>query len=121
VGNLSFRTTKEELTQLLSATGAVVDTFMPMDRNTGKPRGFAFVEYATEAEATLAVGKLNGQELGGRVLKVNLAEERPRERSGPRSFGLPAPEPGPSFFQVEGRFSRPKGSRRGARGRKRSL
>jgi len=121
VGNLSFQTTKEELSQLLSTVGVVVDTFMPVDRSTGKPRGFAFVEYGSEAEAAQAVGRLNGQEIGGRALKVNLAEERPRGRSGPRSFGLPAPESGPSFFQVEGRLSRPKGSRRGARRRKRSL
>ena len=51
VGNLSFRTTKEELTEMLSAAGTVVDVYMPADRATGKPRGFAFVEFATEAEA----------------------------------------------------------------------
>jgi len=121
VGNLSFRTTKEELTELLSTAGAVVDVYMPSDRATGKPRGFAFVEFATEAEATEAIGRFNGQELGGRALKINLATDRPRERAGPRSFGMPAPEPGPSFFAVDGRMSRPKGSRRGTRGRKRSL
>ncbi|HQU33517.1 MAG: hypothetical protein B7Z68_02915 [Acidobacteria bacterium 21-70-11] len=123
VGNLSFRTTKEELGELLAAAGAVVDLYMPADRATGKPRGFAFVEFATQAEAEEAIRQLNGRDVGGRSLKVNLAEERPARRpAGPRSFGGP-PEPlaGPSFFPVEGRFSKPKGSRRGTRGRKRSL
>lgn len=123
VGNLSFRTTKEELGALLAAAGAVVDLYMPADRATGKPRGFAFVEFATQAEAEEAIRQLNGRDVGGRSLKVNLTEERPARRpAGPRSFGGP-PEPlaGPSFFPVEGRFSKPKGSRRGTRGRKRSL
>ena len=96
---------------------------MPADRATGKPRGFAFVEFATQAEAEEAIRQLNGRDVGGRSLKVNLAEERPARRpAGPRPIGGP-PEllGGPSFFAVEGRFSKPKGSRRGTRGRKRSL
>jgi len=122
VGNLSFRTTKEELNQILAAAGTVVDVYMPSDRATGKPRGFAFVEFATEAEAAEAVRQFNGRDVGGRTLKVNVAEDRQQRRPGPRAFGGP-PEAaaGPSFFAVEGRFSRPKGSRRGTRGRKRSL
>lgn len=113
----------------MSAAGTVVDLHLPTDRATGKLRGFAFVEFASEAEAAEAVRQLNGKEVGGRALKVNLADDRPRERTGPpreRSGGgarpfTPAFEPGPSFFPVEGRFSKPKGSRRGARGKKRSL
>ncbi len=95
---------------------------MPADRVTGKPRGFAFVEFATEAEASEAIQRLNGREVGGRTLKVNSADARPASRPpGARRFG-PEPIPaGPSFFAVEGRVSRPKGSRRGTRGRKRSL
>ena len=122
VGNLSFRTTKEELTELLAPAGPVVDVYMPADRTTGKPRGFAFVEFATKAEAEEAIRQLNGRDVGGRALKVNLAEDRPQRRpSGPRPFGPPEPIGGPSFFAVDGRPSRPKGSRRGTRGRKRSL
>jgi cold-inducible RNA-binding protein len=124
VGNLSFRTTKEELTALVATVGTVVDVYMPNDRATGKPRGFAFVEFASDAEAKNAAAQLNGKELGGRALKVNVAEDRPRERPGASRGGpfMPAGEPpGPSFFPVEGRFSRPKGSRRGTRGKKRSL
>ncbi len=96
---------------------------MPADRVTGKPRGFAFVEYSNDAEANEAIQRLNGREVGGRTLKVNLAGDRPAARPpGPRRFGGPEPIPaGPSFFAVEGRLSRPKGSRRGTRGRKRSL
>ena len=129
VGNLSFRTTKDELTALAGAAGTVVDVYMPADRTTGKPRGFAFVEFASQAEAEEAVRQLNGRDIGGRTLKVNLAEDRPARRpAGPRPFGGPRPLggprealDGPSFFAVEGRMSRPKGSRRGTRGRKRSL
>jgi RNA recognition motif-containing protein len=148
VGNLSFRTTKEELNGLLAAAGTVVDVFLPTDRATGKPRGFAFVEFGSEAEAAEAIRQFNGREVGGRAIRLNMADERPRERTGPprdrfgpppdrsgpprdrsgpprsgppRSFGPPSFEPEPSFFPVEGRVSRPKGSRRGARGRKRSL
>jgi len=130
VGNLSFRTTKEELTALLQGAGNIVDVFLPTDRATGKMRGFAFVEFGSEPEAAEAIRLYNGKELGGRALRMNMADEKPRERTGPpreRSGGPPrsftpfdsAPEP--TFFPVEGRFSRPKGSRRGVRGRKRSL
>lgn len=106
---------------MLSTAGTVVDVYMPADRTTGKPRGFAFVEFATEAEANEAIRQFNGRDVGGRALKLNLAEERPQRRPGPRPFGPPEAAAGPSFFAVEGRFSRPKGSRRGTRGRKRSL
>jgi cold-inducible RNA-binding protein len=123
VGNLSFRTTKVELQELLATAGNIVDVYLPSDRATGKPRGFAFVEFDSEAGAAEAIRQFNGREIDGRVLKLNLAEDKPRARPATRSFGFgaPAPEPGPSFFPVEGRFSRPKGSRRGTRGRKRSL
>ena len=107
---------------MLSTAGTVGDVYMPADRATGKPRGFAFVEFATEAEAAEAIRQFNGRDIGGRTLKLNLAEERPQRRpGGPRPFGPPEAVAGPSFFAVEGRFSRPKGSRRGTRGRKRSL
>jgi RNA recognition motif-containing protein len=105
---------------MLAVAGTVVDVYMPADRTTGKPRGFAFVEFATEAEANEAIRQFNGRDVGGRTLKLNLAEERPQRRPGPRPFMAPEAA-GPSFFAVEGRMSRPKGSRRGTRGRKRSL
>lgn len=94
---------------------------MPSDRTTGKPRGFAFVEFASAAEAEEAIRQFNGKEVGGRALKVNAAEERKPSRSLPRSFEPGFASDSASFFAVEGRISRPKGSRRGVRGRKRSL
>ncbi len=79
------------------------------------------MEFASDGEAAEAVRRFNGQEIGGRALRVNLAEERPQRRPGPRPFAAPEFAAGPSFFAVEGRISKPKGSRRGTRGRKRSL
>ena len=55
VGNLDFKTTKTDLEELFGQAGSVVDVFLPTDRATGKPRGFGFVEYATEAEAQAAI------------------------------------------------------------------
>jgi cold-inducible RNA-binding protein len=128
VGNLSFRTTKEELTALLAGAGTIVDVFLPTDRATGKMRGFAFVEFGSESEAAEAIRQFNGKELGGRAIRLNMADEKPRDRSGPpRERSGPRPfvpfdsAPEPSYFAVEGRVARPKGSRRGVRGRKRSL
>src|SRR3954454_9325892 len=78
VGNLNFNTSREEVETLFTQVGKPRDVFMPNDRETGRPRGFAFVEFETEEEATQAIEKFNGYELGGRALRVNRAEERPR-------------------------------------------
>jgi RNA recognition motif-containing protein len=78
VGNLNFNTSREELETLFSQVGKPRDVFMPNDRETGRPRGFAFVEFETDDEANNAIEKFNGYELGGRALRVNRAEERPR-------------------------------------------
>jgi RNA recognition motif-containing protein len=82
VGNLNFRTTKEELTEHLAPAGTIVDVHLPTDRETGRPRGFAFVQFASDAEAAEAIRQFNGSELSGRRLNINEAEERPR-RAGP--------------------------------------
>lgn len=89
VGNLDFKTTKTEVQTLFSEIGEIRDVFLPMDRETGRPRGFAFVEFASDDDAKKAIEKFNGYELGGRALRVNAAEDRPRrEGGGPRpSFG----------------------------------
>ena len=131
VGNLSFQTTKEELTQLLSAAGEIVDCHLPTDRFSGQPRGFAFVEFSTEEQANAAIEKFNGQELGGRQLRVNAAEERPAGGGGRGGGGGGPREGGGGGFSRDGGFNRGgpgggkpfknKGSRRGLRGRKRSL
>ena len=65
--------------------GNVTDVHLPMDRETGRPRGFAFVTFGTEQESKLAAEKMNGVELDGRALKVNPAQ--PKEDSGGRAFG----------------------------------
>ncbi|MFP6665531.1 MAG: RNA-binding protein [Deltaproteobacteria bacterium] len=83
MGNLNFDTTKEELEEIFSELGQVVDCFLPKDRETGRPRGFAFVEYADSSSAGEAVEKFDGYELGGRNLRVNEADERRRGPGGP--------------------------------------
>src|SRR5271169_5813230 len=86
VGNMSFQTTEGDLTELFKAFGQVTRVHVAMDRETGRARGFAFVEMPNDEEAAKAIAGLNGKELGGRALKVN--EARPKtERSAPRSSG----------------------------------
>jgi cold-inducible RNA-binding protein len=83
VGNLSFRTTSEELREAFSAVGKVESASIIEDRETGKSRGFAFVEMATPEEAAAAIEAFNGKEFGGRNLNVNEAKPR-TERGGGR-------------------------------------
>ncbi len=80
VGNLAFQTTSQELRELFSQFGTVESASIVEDRDTGRSRGFAFVEMATNEEATAAIRQLDGQEVGGRSLKVN--EAKPRENRG---------------------------------------
>jgi cold-inducible RNA-binding protein len=89
VGNLSFNTTENDLQDAFAAHGTVTETNMMMDRATGRPRGFGFVTMSSPEEAQKAIEALNGAQLGGRALTVNIA--RPREdrpagggRGGPR-------------------------------------
>ena len=77
VGNLSFDTTQDGLRELFEAHGQVATIDVIADRDTGRPRGFAFVEMMTEEGANAAMGALNGQEMDGRALKV--APAKPRE------------------------------------------
>jgi cold-inducible RNA-binding protein len=79
VGNLSFNTTQEAITARFAAFGEVVAVNVMTDRETGRPRGFAFVEMATLAHAQKAIAELNGTDLDGRPLRVDIAQER---RSG---------------------------------------
>jgi cold-inducible RNA-binding protein len=86
VGNLSFGTTEEDLLQLFSQVGTVDSASMVTDRDTGRSRGFAFVEMSSKSEGEAAIAKFNGQELAGRSLTVN--EAKPREnRCGGGGFG----------------------------------
>ena len=77
VGNLNFKTTEDTLRDAFSANGRTVKSvLMPSDRETGRPRGFAFVEMGSEAEAQAAIQDMDGVELDGRPLRVNEAQER---------------------------------------------
>src|SRR5512134_3460992 len=87
VGNLDYNTRREEVQTLFSQVGEIRDVFLPTDRETGRPRGFAFVEFAADEDAAKAIEKFNGYELGGRALRVNAAEDRPRGGGGSRGFG----------------------------------
>ena len=81
VGNLSFNTTENDLQDAFAAHGTVVEANLMMDRMTGKPRGFGFITMSTPEEAQKAIDALNGAELDGRALTVNIARPR-EERSG---------------------------------------
>ncbi|MDX2214600.1 MAG: RNA-binding protein [Oculatellaceae cyanobacterium bins.114] len=81
VGNLSYEVTQDGLTQVFAEYGTVKRVQLPTDRETGRMRGFAFVEMESEAEETAAIEALDGAEWMGRDLKVNKA--KPREERGP--------------------------------------
>ncbi len=83
VGNLSHEITQEDLTEVFTEYGTVKRVHLPIDRETGRKRGFAFVEMASETEESAAIASLDGAEWMGRELKVNQA--RPRENRS--SFG----------------------------------
>lgn len=86
VGNLSFDITESELRQIFAAYGDVASCNVIVDRDTGRARGFAFVEMASAEAAAKAIAEMNGKEVGGRALVVN--EARPREdRSRGGGFG----------------------------------
>ena len=130
VGNLEFSTTKEQLDALFSEAGTIVDLFLPNDRATGRPRGFAFVEFSSDAEAKAAIQRFDGHELNGRTLRVNEAEARaPRppmgggghggDYSGGGGGGGFGPDRSP--FSGGGGGGKSKGSRRNLRAKKRSL
>ncbi|HSP14514.1 MAG TPA: RNA-binding protein [Thermoanaerobaculia bacterium] len=134
VGNLDFNTTRAEVQALFSQVGEIKDVFLPTDRDSGRPRGFAFVEFTSDEDAAKAIEKFNGYELSGRALRVNAAEDRPRS-GGPRGGGGSRPQfsggaggggfdrdfGGDRFGGGGGGGGKTKGSRRNIRGRKRSL
>jgi cold-inducible RNA-binding protein len=90
VGNLSFNITENDLNDAFAAHGTVTETNLMMDRVTNRPRGFGFVTMSTAEEAQKAIDSLNGTELGGRAITVNVArprEERAGGGGGRRAFG----------------------------------
>lgn len=82
VGNLSYNTTQASLESAFAAAGDVREVAMPTDRETGQPRGFAFVTMGDAQAANSAIAQLNGSMLDGRALKVNEAQERPARSGG---------------------------------------
>jgi len=90
VGNLSYQTTEDELRSAFEAFGAVTRATVIMDRETGRSKGFGFVEMSNNAEADSAIKGMNGRNMSGRTIRVNQAEERkPRDNAGgprPRRF-----------------------------------
>ncbi|MFM2287801.1 MAG: hypothetical protein RL684_944 [Pseudomonadota bacterium] len=86
VGNLPFSASEVDIRTLFSQHGAVESVSLPTDRETGRPRGFGFVEMS-QADAARAIQSLNGYNMGGRPLRVNEAQDKPRTGGGPRSGG----------------------------------
>lgn len=87
VGNLSYQTTPDQVQELFAQFGEVDRVYLPSDRDSGRPRGFGFVEMKVDEEGRKAIEELDGQELDGRPLKVNEArprEDRPRNGGGKR-------------------------------------
>jgi cold-inducible RNA-binding protein len=87
VGNLSFTATEQDLRQLFEAYGVVDRVNIVTDRDTGRPRGFGFVEMPDNAAANAAIQGLQGQQLAGRALNVNEAKPREPRREPRREFG----------------------------------
>lgn len=119
VGNVSFETSDDDLRAAFAKAGTCETAQIIRDRLTGRSRGFAFVEMSSNEEAQRAIAELNGTELRGRAISVSEARERSEGRSphhpgASRGFGSQTGPPGP-------RFRKNGGSRRGLRGRKRSL
>jgi len=85
VGSLAYSATDDDLQQAFAAVGTVVSAKVIMDRDSGRSKGFGFVEMSTEDEAQAAIKELNGKEIAGRQITVN--EARPQAPREPRSFG----------------------------------
>ncbi|MBW4614224.1 MAG: RNA-binding protein [Desmonostoc vinosum HA7617-LM4] len=87
VGNLSYQVTEEDLKRAFAEYGTVSRVQLPTDRETGRPRGFAFVEMESDAQETAAIEALDGAEWMGRDLKVNKAKPREERSSSRGSWG----------------------------------
>jgi cold-inducible RNA-binding protein len=90
VGNLDFNVTENDLQDAFAAHGTVVEANLVTDRATGRPRGFAFVTMSSPEEAQKAIDAMNGKDMGGRAINVNIArprEERPGGGGGRRGYG----------------------------------
>jgi RNA recognition motif-containing protein len=108
VANLSYNTSEAALRTAFEAFGTVTEVFLATDRETGRPRGFAFVTFSTADEAKVAIEKMNGTEIDGRALTVN--EAKPKEAGfggggggGGKNFG---PDRRAGAFQARNNFRR---------------
>jgi cold-inducible RNA-binding protein len=99
VGNMSFKTTEADLRDAFGQFGSVTEVYIANDRETGRPRGFAFVTFSTDTESKLAAEKMNGVDMDGRQLTVNEAKPK-EEMGGSRNFSSPNRRPG--AFQARG-------------------
>jgi len=109
VGNLSYSTTEADLRAYFGTVAPPSQVVLPVDRETGRPRGFAFVEFADRAQAEQAIQKFNGQVFNGRPLAVS--EARAREDRGPgapRPGGFSGPRPGGFAPRPPGSFGAPR-------------
>ena len=110
---------------MFAQAGQVKEVFLPLDRATNKPRGFAFIEFSDSSAVTQAIEKLDGNELNGRNLRVSEARDRaarpPMGSMGPMGGGGGFMDDGPSSMDFGRKPAKPKGSRRGLRGRKRGF
>jgi cold-inducible RNA-binding protein len=105
VGNMSFNTSEDSLRSAFGQFGTLTDVYIANDRETGRPRGFAFVTFSTEAESKAAIEKMNGVDLDGRQLTVN--EARPKTDMGGAGGGgggreFTSPNRRPGAFQARG-------------------
>jgi RNA recognition motif-containing protein len=113
VGNMSFQTTAEDLRALFEPFGQLARVHVATDRETGRARGFGFVEMPNDAEAAKAIAALDGKDVGGRNLKVN--EARPKSESG----GPRGPRSGSGSGGDRGNSGGPRGGNGGGRGKER--
>ena len=114
VGNLSYSLKAPELEEIFKAVGEVVNVKVVMDQETGRSKGFAFVEMATDDQGTQAIETLNGKDVGGRALKVTEANPRPeRPSGGARAPGGSGGERG--SFSRGGAFARNGNGERGGK------
>ncbi len=113
IGNLPYDTTEDELREALAEFEPIEDLFMPLDRETGRRRGFAFVTFSSRDTGEEAMRQLDGAEFGGRNLRVNEAEDRQQGGGGGGGGGGRGPRGG------GGRDDRDRGFKKGGGDRKR--
>jgi cold-inducible RNA-binding protein len=106
VGNLSFNTTENDLQDAFAAHGTVLEANLMMDRESGRPRGFGFVTMSTPEEAQAAINALNGKEVDGRALTVNVAKPREERTGGGGGRGFGGGGGGRREFSGGGRSNR---------------